>query len=54
MNKNVEKTPEEVRELAENIKNAIDRLRNTDRIIEETKGDLAKVNELKEDARYAK
>ncbi|CAH1103667.1 unnamed protein product [Psylliodes chrysocephalus] len=54
LNKNVEKTPEEVRELAENIKNAIDRLRNTDRIIEETKGDLAKVNELKEDARYAK
>ncbi|CAG9828598.1 unnamed protein product [Diabrotica balteata] len=54
LKKNVEKTPEEVRELAENIKNAIDRLTNTDYIIEDTKGDLAKVNELKEHAKYAK
>lgn len=51
--KNVQKTPEEVRELAENIKNAVDRLTNTDYIIDATKNDLAKVNRLKEDARYA-
>lgn len=54
LKKNVEKTPEEVRQLADNIKSAIDRLTNTDNIIEDTKGDLAKVNELKEIAKYAK
>nr|XP_023021103.1 laminin subunit beta-1 isoform X2 [Leptinotarsa decemlineata] len=52
--KNVQKTPEEVRELALNIKNAVDRLTNTDYIIDATKGDLARVNELKEHAKYAK
>lgn len=51
--KNVDKTPEEVRELAANIKNAVDRLTNTDYIIEATKHDLAKVNRIKQDARYA-
>ncbi|KAG5893086.1 hypothetical protein JTB14_029481 [Gonioctena quinquepunctata] len=54
LKKNVQKTPAEVRELADNIKNAVDRLTNTDYIIEATKGDLARVNELKEHAKYAK
>ncbi|KAJ8913194.1 hypothetical protein NQ315_009031 [Exocentrus adspersus] len=54
LKKNVQKTPEEVKELAENIKSAVDRLTNTDYIIKTTKDDLAKVNQLKEHAKYAK
>ncbi|XP_060515754.1 laminin subunit beta-1 isoform X2 [Cylas formicarius] len=54
LRKNISKTPEQVKELADNIKNAIDRLTNTDHIIEATKNDLAKVKQLKEDAKYAK
>lgn len=53
LKKNVQKTPEEVKELADNIKNAVDRLTNTDYIIDATKNDLAKVNRLKQDAAYA-
>ncbi|CAH2007905.1 unnamed protein product [Acanthoscelides obtectus] len=52
--KNIEKTPEEVQELADNIKDAVDRLTNTDYIIDETKDDLAKVNQLKAHAEQAK
>lgn len=54
LKKNVQKTPEEVKELADNIKEAVERLTNTDYIIRATKDDLAKVNQLKEHAKYAK
>lgn len=54
LKKNVHKTPEEVKELADSIKDAVERLTNTDYIIEATKNDLTKVNQLKEDAKFAK
>lgn len=54
LSKNVHKTEDEVRELANNIRDALHRLKNTDHIIEETKNDLDKVNRLKQDAEYAK
>lgn len=50
----MQKTPQQVKELADNIKNAVERLTNTDYIINSTKDDLAKVNQLKEHAKYAK
>ncbi|XP_030748533.1 laminin subunit beta-1 isoform X2 [Sitophilus oryzae] len=54
LKKNVHKTPEEVKKLADDIKNAVDRLRHTEDIISATRNDLRKVNELKENAKYAK
>ncbi|ERL94756.1 hypothetical protein D910_12030, partial [Dendroctonus ponderosae] len=54
LSKNVHKTEDQVRELANNIRDALHRLKNTDHIIEETKNDLDKVNRLKQDAEYAK
>ncbi|XP_076262261.1 laminin subunit beta-1 isoform X1 [Rhynchophorus ferrugineus] len=54
LRKNVHKTQEEVEELADNIKYAVERLRNTDDIIKATKNDLDKVHQLKEKAIQAK
>lgn len=46
--------PDEIKELADKIKKAVDQLRNTDAIIDETRDDLRKVNKLEEDAIDAK
>lgn len=54
LGKDVHKSEDEVRELATNIRDALQRLKNTDRIINDTKNDLAIVNKLKEDAEDAK
>lgn len=54
LNKTVHKTEDEVRELADNIRDALQRLKNTDHIIEETKYDLDKVHQLKDNAEYAR
>ncbi|XP_066247088.1 laminin subunit beta-1 isoform X1 [Euwallacea similis] len=54
LKKDVHKSEDEVRELADNIRNALLKLKNTDHIIAETKNDLDKVNQLKENAEFAK
>ncbi|XP_050314835.1 laminin subunit beta-1 isoform X2 [Anthonomus grandis grandis] len=54
LGKSVHKTEEEVQELADNIRDALQRLKNTDHIIEETRSDLDKVKQLKQNAEYAK
>lgn len=46
--------PDEITRMAEKIKDAVDSLTNIDPIIEETRDDLRKVNQLKEDAENAK
>ena len=46
--------PEKITEMANKIKEAVHHLTNIDPIIEETKDDLALVNELRENAENAK
>ncbi|CAG9760320.1 unnamed protein product [Ceutorhynchus assimilis] len=54
LKKSVHKTEDEVRQLADDITEALQRLKNTEHIIQETRNDLKKVNELKDNAEYAK
>lgn len=54
LGKDVHKSEDEVRELATKIRDALQRLKNTDGIIAATKTDLDIVNKLKEDAEDVK
>lgn len=51
---NIDLKPEEITELAQKIKEAVESLTNIDPIIAETAADLKKVEELKENADSAK
>ncbi|KAL1492725.1 hypothetical protein ABEB36_010939 [Hypothenemus hampei] len=54
LSKDVHKSEEEVRLLADSIRDALQRLKNTDHIIEETRNDLNNVNHLKTLAEFAR
>lgn len=52
--KNIQQTPEKVKELDRKIKEAVKNLPNIDDIIRNTQADTERVKQLKEDAEYAK
>ncbi|KAL1456234.1 hypothetical protein WDU94_000979 [Cyamophila willieti] len=54
VNKNIQSKPEEILKLADEINNVVKSLTDIDTILEETAGDLAKANDLKQQADQTK
>lgn len=54
LKKDIKSSPNQIKDLAEKIRKAVQALTNIDPIIEETRDDLEKVKQLKEDADNAK